>query len=71
MRQLLKMNYAAHLLTPIDLGKAIKRWATMSNIKKQKKRPAAWAVGRLVFLRQYLRSRVGQHMPPFLYISLA
>ena len=39
MRRLLKiMNYSAHLLTPIDLGKDIKRWATKSIIKKQKER---------------------------------
>ena len=64
------MNYAARLLALNDLGKAIKRWATKTSIKNMK-RPAAWAAGRFMFLMQYLRSRVGQHMPPFLYISLA
>ena len=40
MRQLLKfMNYAAQLMALIDIGKTIKRWATKSNIKKQKERP--------------------------------
>ena len=40
MRRLLKfMNYAAQLLALVDIGKAIKRWATKSNIKKQKERP--------------------------------
>ncbi len=37
MRQLLKfMNYAAQLMALIDIGKTIKRWATKSNINKQK-----------------------------------
>ena len=40
MRRLLKfMNYAAQLMALIDIGKTIKRWATKSNIKKQKERP--------------------------------
>ena len=40
MRQLLKfMNYAAQLMALIDIGKNFKRWATKSNIKKQKERP--------------------------------
>ena len=40
MRLLLKsMNYAAHLLALIYIRKTIKRWATKSNIKKQKERP--------------------------------
>ena len=40
MRRLLKiMNYAAHLLALIDIGKAIKRWGAKSNKKKQKERP--------------------------------
>ena len=35
MRQLLKfMNYAAQLMALIDLGKAIKRWATKNDTKK-------------------------------------
>ena len=46
MRRLLKiMNYAAHLLTPIDIGNAIKRWATKSIIKKQKEREFGETVG--------------------------
>ena len=37
MRQLLKfMNYAAQLMALIDIGKTIERWATKSNINKQK-----------------------------------
>ena len=40
MRRLLKfMNYAAQLLALINIGKAIKRWATKNNTKKQKERP--------------------------------
>ena len=40
MRRLLKiMNYAAQLMALIDIGKNIKRRATMSNIKKQEERP--------------------------------
>ena len=40
MRQLLKFtNYTAQFMALIDLGKAIKRWATMSDIKKQKELP--------------------------------
>ena len=40
MRRLLKfLNYAAQQLALIDFGKTIKRWATMSIIKKQKERP--------------------------------
>ena len=39
MRQLLIiMNYAAQLMALIDIGKTIKRWATKSNIMKQKER---------------------------------
>ena len=35
MRQLLKFtNYTALFMALIDLGKAIKRWTTMSDIKK-------------------------------------
>ncbi len=35
MRRLLKFtNYAAQLMALIDIGKAMKRWATMSIIKK-------------------------------------
>ena len=40
MRQLLKFtNFAAQFMTLIDLGKAIKRCATKSDIKKQKELP--------------------------------
>ena len=40
MRRLMKiMNYTAQLMALIDIGKTIKRWATKSNIKKQKERP--------------------------------
>ena len=40
MRRLLKfMNYAAPLLALIYIRKTIQRWATKSNIKKQKERP--------------------------------
>ena len=35
MRRPLKiMNYAAQLMALIDIGKAMKRWATKSDIKK-------------------------------------
>jgi hypothetical protein len=33
------MNYAAQRMALIDLGKAIKRWATKNDSKKQKERP--------------------------------
>ena len=37
MRRLLKItNYAAQLMALIDLGKAIKRWVTKNDTKKQK-----------------------------------
>ena len=40
MRRLLKLtNLAAQLLALIDIGKAIKRWATKNDTKKQKERP--------------------------------
>ena len=40
MRRLMKYaNYAVQLMALFDIGKAIKRWATKGNIKKQKERP--------------------------------
>ena len=40
MRRLMKYaNYAVQLMALFDIGKAIKRWATTGNIKKQKERP--------------------------------
>ena len=40
MRRLLKFtNYAAQRMALIDLVRAIKRWATKNDIKKQKERP--------------------------------